>query len=61
MEYPSACFSNRDFYGAGLEKLIAYAVSVGRAEKEDIFLYEEIVRNIRRIPDIMVRDMQLKK
>lgn len=54
-------FQTGIFYGAGLEKLIAYAVSVGRAEKEDIFLYEEIVRNIRRIPDIMVRDMQTQK
>lgn len=42
MEYPSACFSNRDFYGAGLEKLIAYAVSVGRAEKEDIFYMKKL-------------------
>lgn len=49
------------FYGAGLENLIAYAVSVGRAEKKDIFLNEEIVRNIRRIPDIMVRDLRTKK
>ena len=49
------------FYGAGLEHVIAYAVSVGRAKKEEVFQYKKIIENIREIPDVLVRDSQTQK
>lgn len=51
-------FQKDIFYGVGLERVIAYAVSVGRAKKEEVLNYPKIVRNIRNLPKILVRDSQ---
>lgn len=51
-------FQRDIFYGAGLEHVIAYAVSVGRAKKEEMLQYPNIVQNIKNISKMMVRDLQ---
>lgn len=49
-------FQNPVFYGKGRTNVIAYAVSVGKADYDDLQSYPEFIRDIRKIPRIMVRD-----
>lgn len=49
-------FTNSIFYGAGMQNVIAYAVSVGLAEEED-FAHNSFLSNaIKKIPVIFARD-----
>lgn len=49
-------FQNPVFYGQGRTNVIAYAVSAGKADYEDMQSYPEFTRDIRKIRKIMVRD-----
>lgn len=48
-------FQNPLFFGRNLEKVIAYAVSAGRATPDDFF-QQEFINDIANIAHVMVRD-----
>lgn len=49
------------FYGEGLENVIAYGVSVGKAEKREVLAFPEIISNIRKLPYIFARDVRTQE
>lgn len=54
-------FQNPLFYGHGMERVIAFAVSAGKAQYQDFLKYPDIIEDIKQIEEIYVRDEKTRK